>query len=195
MLKREISWKDFRVYSAGVLFFCILNNDCLWSRIYGWICHPCQCRSTCFETSLTLEHRRVTTPFFLKNRLWPRLHIEHIFRSFFFSFFFNLLLDWNTREHSAAVCFHDYLNFLCEMCFWGKIGKKNVQLTKNWQEEATWAKKEGGSSIKLYDETETWWAFQSHRGYREKGTKDKPLIDKMASWEGFFCLILHNFCI
>lgn len=96
----------------------------------------------------------------LKNRLCPWLHIEHIFRSFFF--FFNLLLDWNTREHSAAVCFHfSYLHFLCEMYFWGKKGKKNVQLTKNWQDKA-----------KLYDETETWWAFQSHCGRREKGTTE-----------------------
>lgn len=33
-------------------------------------------------TVLTSEHRRVRTPFFLKNRLCPWLHIEHIFRSF-----------------------------------------------------------------------------------------------------------------
>lgn len=87
--------------------------------------------------SLTLERCRVRSPFFLKNRHCPWLLNAFLEASFFF---FDLLLDWNTREHSAAVCFHDY--FSLWDVFLGQNRKKcsiNKALTRrgNTEKEGT----------------------------------------------------------
>lgn len=118
-----------KVYYAGVLFCLHLEQRLLMVQNRWLTLSSLSVQKPMLLTSFTLENRRVRKPFFLKNRLCPWLHIEHIFRSFFF-FSLNLLLDWNTREHSAAVCFQDYLKFLCELCFWDKIGGGKCSINK-----------------------------------------------------------------
>lgn len=141
MLKREISWKDF---ASGIQRRCAGFSASWTKTAYGpesmaqsAILVSAEPHAFNLFNSGTSQSKN---PFSflkiglgLKNRLCPWLHIEHIFRSFFFFF---LTCCWTETQESTQLQFAfisvTYI-FFVRCVFGAKKGKKcsiNKELTR-----------------------------------------------------------------